>query len=145
MEADGETEVAASAMAGGRGRRRRVPVLGLVAMCLLLIAASVLWIRVADPFNPYRAGTSHTATAVWNSPCRNGWSVRIDDGPRHYFYAEGTAPEDWRPGPVTGTLHILSSWGPSGTDAVFEARGQKVNLLGGRADGKHFFLAGCAI
>jgi hypothetical protein len=126
---------------------RRVPLLGIVAGCLLVIASAALWVRLADPLNPYRSGTSHTVTLVYTAPCQNGWSTHIDDGPRHYGYAEGTAPVAWRPGPVTGTLHILSSWAGNGSepDAVFEAQGQKVNLTGGRDDHKHFFEAGCSI
>jgi len=46
---------------------------------------------------------------------------------------------------VTGTLHILSSWGENATDAVFEAQGQKVNLTGGRDDHKHFFSLACSV
>jgi hypothetical protein len=126
--------------------RRRVPMLGIVAGCLLLIASAALWVRVGDPFNPYRSGTSHTVTLIYNAPCQNGWSTHIDDGSRHYTYAEGTAPMDWRPGPVTGILHILSSWAGDGigTDAVFEAQGQEVSLTGGRDDRKHFFSASCS-
>ena len=128
-------------------RRRRVPVLGALAGCLLVIALVTLWVRVADPFNPYRSGISHTVTLVWAAQCAQGWSTQIDDGSRHYSYADGTAPVEWRPGPVTGTLHILSSWGGSGTDAVFEAQGQKVNLRGGREDRQrpHFFSLGCSV
>jgi hypothetical protein len=130
----------------------RFPVLGVLLAVLLAVAGSLLFVRVADPFNPYRSGTTHTVSLVDSNPdCLDGWSVQIDDGPRHYTYAQGVAPDDWKPGPVTGTLHILSSWGGDGTDAfnatdaVFEARGQNVNLTGGRQDGKHFFLASCAV
>ena len=128
------------------GRRRRLPLLGLVAGVLFVLALAVLWIRVADPFNPYRPGTTHTATIVNSSPlkCPNAWEVDLGSESHRYMW-RGVAPQEWDPQGVTGTLHILHNWSGSGSDAVFEADGQQVNLLGGPDDGNHFFNTNCGI
>jgi hypothetical protein len=127
-------------------RSRRVPVLGILVGILLIVALAVLWVRVSDPFNPYRPGTTHTATIVNHVPeCLDAWFVDLHSGSHHYRW-KGSAPEGWDPQGVTGTLHILHNWGASGTDAIFEADGQKVNLDGGRVDdGKHAWPASCAV
>ena len=44
--------------------RRRRPVLGIIAVVLLVGAGFALWVRMEDPFNPYRPGTTHVAVLV---------------------------------------------------------------------------------
>jgi hypothetical protein len=132
--------------AAGSQKRRRLPVLGTVAAVLLAMAGALLFVRIADPFNPYRSGTSHSAKLVLlDSGCANGWGVVINDGPRHYGYTNGVAPTEWQPGPVEGTLRIIKNWGGTGTDATFEARCQVINLQGGRDDHYHFSSPNCSI
>jgi len=133
-------------------RRRRTPLLGIVAGVLLVVAAGGLWLRLADPFNPYRPGSSHQATIQNSERCANTWTVKLDSGSRHYWFANGgsrpdnrSVPKEWDPNGVNGTLHILHNWSPSGTDAVFEADGQEIHLSGGSDDQKHFFGEGCAV
>jgi hypothetical protein len=125
--------------------RRRVPLVGAISLCLLIIAGALLYMRMADPFNPYRPGTSHEVQLSTDGFCSNGWSAHLGSGSHEYRYAQGIAPAEWGPGPVPGTLHILSYWSSTGIDAVFESRGQQVSLTGGRIDGKHFFATGCSI
>jgi len=132
--------------AASRRDRRKVPVLGLVAGILLIGAVATLWVRMADPFNPYRPGTVHHVVLVHEQPeCMNRWGVSLDSGARHYHWGRGTAPADWEPGPVEGTLTILHAWGSSGPDAVFEADGQKVNLTGGSQAGVHWDDLSCPV
>lgn len=147
MSGDEMTEVAGIEEVDAT-RRRRVPVIGLVAGCLLVVALAALWVRVADPFNPYRPGTTHSATLSNKTgypPCYDGWTVNLGSGSRQYYFNGGVAPTDWYPGPVTGILHITGNYSRSGTDAIFEARGESVDLTGGRADGKHFSDLGCSV
>lgn len=127
-------------------RRRRVRVIGIVAGALLVIAAAAGWVLVADPFNPYRRGTTHAATLVHEQPwCANSWGVTLVSGVHHYHWGRGSAPREWDPGPVSGTLTILHDWGSTGTDAIFESNGQEVNLTGGSPSGAHFDDLSCTV
>jgi len=128
---------------GPRVPLRRIVVLAIVGGTLLVLALAALWVRVADPFNPYRPGTMHTATIINGTPeCPNTWSVTLRSGSNSYNWM-GDAPRGWDPQGVAGTLHILRSWGTNGPDAVFDADGQEASLRGGRLDGKHAFAAVC--
>jgi len=132
--------------AAPRRDRRKIPALGLVAGILLIGAVATLWVRVADPFNPYRPGTAHRIVLVHEQPgCMNRWGVGVALGVRYYHWGRGAAPADWEPGPVEGTLTILHDWGSTGTDAVFEANGQKVNLTGGSNSGVHWDDLSCTV
>ena len=116
---------------------------GIVVGTLLVLALAVLWVRVADPSNPYRPGTTHTATIVNGTPeCSNTWSVTLGSGSNRYTWM-GDVPRGWDPQRVSGTLHSLGNWGTSGADAVFDADGQEATLNGGRLDGQHAFAAVC--
>jgi len=137
------TEMAGSE-AVGAPRRPRAPVIGAVAGCLLVVAVAALWVRAADPFNPYRPGTHHEVTITNREGCGNTWSVHLDSGSHHYSY-RGSAPKDWSPDGVAGTLTILHSWGSAGTDAEFEANGVTVNLKGGSDQAPHFWGEGCTV
>ena len=53
--------------------------------------------------------------------------------------------ESWDAGPVTGTLTITHNWGSTGTDAIFEANGVKVHLVGGSTAGVHWDDLSCAV
>ncbi len=124
-------------------RPRCRPLLGIVAVVGILVIGSVGLVRRLDPFDPYRDGTTHDATLTYTAPCEQGWQVTLDDG--KYVWAEATAPLDWRPGPVEGRLHIVENWASPGPSAVFEARGTRVELHGGRVDGHHFFGLNCSV
>ena len=118
--------------------------LGISVGVLSIMALAMFWVRVSDPFNPYRPGTTHAATIVNHDPeCLDAWVVDLYSGPHHYRW-KGSAPEGWDSQGVTGTLHILHSWGASA--AEFEADDQKVYLDGGRVDdGKHAVPPSCSI
>ncbi len=143
---------AGEAMAGGvepssietRPNRRRVPLLGLIAGTLLVIAAAALWVHVVDPYNPYRPGTHHEVTLTNHEGCPNTWSVQLASGSYHYSF-RGGAPRGWNPDGVPGTLTILHNWSSTGTDAEFEANGKTMNLKGGSDHPAHFIDGGCAV
>jgi hypothetical protein len=125
--------------------RRRRRVVGIVAGVLLLVAAATGWVLVADPFNPYRPGTAH-ASLVHEQPwCADRWGVTLLSGVHHYHWGRGSAPAQWDPGPVSGTLTILHDWGSTGTDAIFESDGQQVDLTGGSPGGTHVDDLSCAV
>ena len=115
---------------------RRRPWLGIVCAVALLAIALGWWWHVEDPFNPYRDGTTHSATLV-NSDheCVNNWGVSL---PGYYWQAKSPVPDEWWPGPVSGKVHIIrqrshySLHGPTEYGATFEARGVTIDLDGGR-------------
>jgi hypothetical protein len=126
--------------------RRRIRLVGVVAGTLLLITAAAGWVLMTDPFNPYRPGTKHAATLVHEQPeCADRWGVTLVSGAHHYHWGRGSAPTEWDPGPVSGTLTILHDWGSTGADAIFEANGQKVDLTGGSPSGAHFDDLSCTV
>ena len=127
---------------------RRRPWLGILCALCLVLAGLAWWLHAENPFNPYRNGTTHAATLTQNTGCPGQWGVEIDHG-GYVWQNESPVPDSWAPGPVEGRVHILHqrlNVAPSGPEAVtawFEARGVRIQLVGGKEP--VFFYAACAL
>jgi hypothetical protein len=124
---------------------RRRPWLGIVCAVALVALTVGWWWHVEDPFNPYRDGTTHSATLVHIQPeCQNAWQITLDDG-GYTWQPLGPVPAALGPGPIEGRVHIIqqrsTSMGQS--SATFEAGGLDIPLYGGRQP--VFFDAVCSI
>jgi hypothetical protein len=127
---------------------RRRPWLGIICALCLVLAGLAWWIHAENPFNPYRNGTTHAATLAQNTGCPGQWGVEIDHG-GYVWQNESPVPASWAPGPVDGRVHILHQRlnlppsGPKAVTAWFEARGIRIQLVGGKEP--VFFYAACAL
>ena len=130
-------EVEQTETASAPPARRRQPWLGIGCAVVLLAIGIGWWWHTADPFNPYRDGTTHAATLVYTDPpCLQGWTVTLDDG--HYFWQNAQeVPASFGRGPIGGTIHIVHQrvatlGGTHGVAAWFETGGTRLAMVGGR-------------
>jgi hypothetical protein len=129
--------------------------LAVVVVGLSVYAAFAV-VRHYDLANPYRDGTTHTATLTYTfssgnpdfTGCLEDWSVSVG----HYSWSPRATPP-WGKESVTGKLHIIDSQHaapgqqpvatnarrtPSATtvepgpDATFTAQGRTIDLSGGK-------------
>ncbi len=122
-----------------------------IAALVVIVAGLATYVAVTrwDLTNPYRDGTTHTATMGYpkGGPggCLEDWSVHLG---KYAWHPHSLPP--WGPKKVKGTLHIIhsqhSSEGYSGDgtpDATFIARGHTLDLYGGIVP--EFSLLPCSI
>lgn len=124
--------------------------LALSVIVLGLVAFAV--VRRYDLTNPYRDGTTHTATlsnesAVINGlpECSNSWYIQLDN----YTWRPERVPRSWGSAPVAGKLHIIASQDPADQhdkrpSATFTARGITLDLGGGKMSHDWGFAMNCA-
>lgn len=118
-----------------RGRAKRI--IEIIALVVLLVGlGTYVAVDRWDLTNPYRDGTTHTATIGYpknKSGCMEDWSVHLG---KYAWHAVSVPP--WGRTRVEGKLHIVHSQHSSenhsvdGTpDATFTARGHTMDMYGG--------------
>ena len=115
-----------------RPEARSRALLLVAAIVLVAVAAGVLhW----EPWNPWRAGSTHDAELLWTSPpCTNGWMVSLGE---RRWQAKSMPPVQFGEGPVEGTLRIDGEH-----DATFTTADFSTEMWGGK---DVFFHLNCSI
>jgi hypothetical protein len=109
----------------------------VTALVVVVVGLSAfVVVRHYDLTNPYRDGTTHTATLRFEttapgSVCLQNWSATLAS---YTWYPVDGPP--WGETSVKGKLHIIDSQHfdrpPHGPAATFTARGTTIDLMGGK-------------